>query len=525
MIVDLEKIPGPTIDQFDVCVVGAGAAGICLTVELLRHGKKVLLLEGGGLRFETSSQSLYDGEVAGLPYQGLYLGRTRVFGGTTTEWGGQILEIDEQIFEPREWVQGSGWPILKSELAPYYSRALEFEGLRDSLSTAAEIWDALKLTPPSFGDRLISDFSRWCPTTNFAQLHSSLLKNHRNLLVYYHANACELILADDGVTVNAVRCRTLTGKEGKFSAAYFALCLGGIENSRFLLQPPSNGYFFPWSSNRLIGRHFQDHIQCLAAEVKQLKLTPERSYFDYSSFNGLRYHPKVKLAFPVQKELHTLDACGTLVFLKDKEEELAAAFETYRLIKRKSFRKISLRRLIQFLHMLPTLAWHRFPYANRAWKRKISNSETIMLCVHCEQSPLSESRISLSENRDPLGIIQARIEWRISDQELSTIRQYIEVFTSEFTKRRIASVVPDHKLANDDYIISKCRESSHHMGGTSMAASQSTGVVDPQLKLFGTRNLFVCGTSVFPCGGYANPTHTLLALTVRLANHIRQLRF
>ena len=116
VILDLEALDQAPVQTADVCIIGAGAAGIALAVECSRLGMTVLLLEAGGAHFEAASQSLYSSEIAGRPHTGIHEGRFRVFGGTTTRWGGQILELDPLDFEHRAWVPDSGWPIPKTEL-------------------------------------------------------------------------------------------------------------------------------------------------------------------------------------------------------------------------------------------------------------------------------------------------------------------------------------------------------------------------------------------------------------------------
>src|SRR6202048_1200614 len=117
VILDLEKNMAIETDGYDVCVIGAGAAGIVLALDLAQRGARTLLLEAGGKGHEARSQDLYLGEISGIPYKGLYDGRFRTLGGTTTQWGGQILEIDDFIFQNRSWVDGSGWPVPKGRLS------------------------------------------------------------------------------------------------------------------------------------------------------------------------------------------------------------------------------------------------------------------------------------------------------------------------------------------------------------------------------------------------------------------------
>ena len=150
MIRDLLQQQPEAATAADVCIVGAGAAGIVLAVDLARRGKSVLLLEGGGTEIEDVSQDPYRSELTGLPHRGSHTGRCRAKGGTTTRWGGHILELDERDFEPRPGIEGSGWPFPKSELAPFYERALAMEGLARVTRQDAEVWREIGVQPPVF---------------------------------------------------------------------------------------------------------------------------------------------------------------------------------------------------------------------------------------------------------------------------------------------------------------------------------------------------------------------------------------
>src|SRR5579871_2743190 len=173
MIVDFEQTDGPISRQGTVCVIGAGAGGIALALELARLGLSVTLLESGGLEQEEATQALCASEVTGLPHDGIHAGRFRVLGGTTTQWGGQILELDQHDFEVRPWIPGSGWPFSKPALGPYYKRALEIEGLTAGLHDDGAVWEAIRSPQPALDASLEPFFTRWCPEPNFAQLFRS----------------------------------------------------------------------------------------------------------------------------------------------------------------------------------------------------------------------------------------------------------------------------------------------------------------------------------------------------------------
>ena len=511
---DLERERPLNAEASDICIVGAGAAGILLAVELLRLGKRVMLLEAGGADVEEASQEPYRSQVIGLPHQGVHTGRFRAKGGTTTRWGGQILEFDEADFARRPGVQGSGWPFAKAELTPFYARALELEGIPKTLRQDTEVWQSLGMTPPQFND-LDPYFSRWLPEPNFARLHAGTLEGHPHLDVWLHANAVDLLL--DGEQAVGVHCRTLGGVEATFTAREYVFCLGGIESSRFFLQPREGQ--LPWNRSGLLGRHYQDHIDSNAAEIVPRNPGRFHELFDNVFLHGLKYHPKLRLASAVQRERGTLNVAATMLFLSGLDEATAAIKATAKHLLRGRLREVQGGDLARLAANLPLLLRQSYRYAvqHRAYNPPDAR---ILLRVHCEQEPLSESNITLSGERDSLGLLRTRLDWRIADRELETIRTFVQVATASLNS--LAEVRPDPDLlAGSRAYVARCDDSLHHMGGMRMAVSEREGVVDPNLRLHGTRNAFVCSAAVFPTSGYSNPTHTLLALAMRLAEHLR----
>lgn len=511
MILDLETADAAP-DTYDVCIIGAGAAGITLASDLVRRRRRVLLLEAGGRRPERASSAIVEAESVGLLHKGVNAGRFRVLGGATTEWGGQILELDDIDFRERAWVPGSGWPIAKSSLAPYYRRVIDFIGLQDALQDDSEVWRALGRSAPEVGPDLIPVFSRWCPERNFAALQAGLLETHPELVVYLHANALSFKLDENGSRVTSVGCRTLGGKSAEFRADRFVLCLGGIETSRFLLQPAERAQ--PWCSNGMVGRHFVDHIVCSGARLHETTLQPPQDYFDYVRTGGFRFHPKLKLSEKAQERLGTLNVCGTMAIL---DRGHAIADEASLAMRR--WRNLGVRGI-----GLKGMAALAAEVGRRAVTRVLRNTDpAIVLRVHTEQAPLSGSRITLSGQRDALGQFRARIDWRTDPLELATVRRFVEVFRVTFAKRGLGRMDPLPALADDDLLTRSFEDSIHHMGGTRMSVRPGEGVVDPQLRLHGLKNTYVCSSSVFPTSGFSNPTHTLLALTLRLGEHIGDL--
>jgi choline dehydrogenase-like flavoprotein len=522
VILDLEKNMAIETDGYDVCVIGAGAAGIVLALDLAQRGARTLLLEAGGKGYEARSQDLYLGEISGIPYKGLYDGRFRTLGGTTTQWGGQILEIDDFIFQNRSWVDGSGWPFPKSELQPFYDLASKWERLDRSLKHSEDIWAELGLEKPDFHGDLVSALSQWCPATNFARIYGDALAQSKTLTAVLHANACGFFIANDGATVTGVRCRTLRGGQLSFRAKKFVLSMGAIENCRLLLHPSAAGSATPWGQRGLVGRFYQDHVSCIAADILDQAPETTRNYFDYVSTSGFRFQPKMKLSPANQEALRTLDVCGFMLFFSGEDDDMALAYETYRLLKTRRLHKLSAGRLMHFAAHLHELAWHKMPYS-RSLKSN-SKERTCKLCVNTEQIPFSAGRIDLSAQMDVLGLHRPRVAWKTSEQELHSIRRYVEVASEVFARKDWGRIVPHRDLfAEGDVMSARFEDIFHHIGGTRMGLTEGDGVVDPDLKIFGTRNAYVCSSSVFPCAGFANPTHTVIALALRLAHHLADL--
>ena len=515
LIRDLEQeLPGPD-ERAQICIVGAGAAGIVLAMELARLGRRVVLLEAGGREIEEASQEPYRSEVVGHVHRGVHVGRFRAQGGTTTMWGGQILELDAIDFEKREWVSGSGWPFPKSELREGYARALELEGMSGAQLNDVAVWGELKLQQPRFND-LVQYFTRWTPQPNFAVLHKGELEGGK-IDVWLHANAVGMDL--EGDEVRGVRVKTLGGREAIFRAERYVFCMGTIESSRFFLQPREGD--LPWNRSGLLGWHFQDHIDSNAAEVRVLDRRRFHAWFDNVFLCGYKYHPKVKWTEQAMRDRGVLNAGATMYFLSEMDEQLGAIKETVKKVRRGGLggvRAGDVRHILANLPLLARQTW-RYKMAHRAWNPE---SARVMLRVHCEQEPLGASSITLADERDRLGLLRTRLDWRISDQELRTIREFARVAKQEL--RGLVEIDMDADLqGGGEGYLARCDDSNHHMGGMKMATADSQGVVDPDLRLFGTRNCYVCSGAVFPTSGFSNPTHTVLALAVRLARHLDRL--
>ncbi|HWF11059.1 MAG TPA: GMC family oxidoreductase [Bryobacteraceae bacterium] len=522
MIIDLDQsVELPPLSS-TVCIAGAGAAGIALAIELAGRGVGVTLLESGGLHPEPATQNLYQSDVAGLRHRGVHCGRFRVLGGTTTQWGGQILPLDSHDFEHRRWVPRSGWPFSKSVLKPFYRRALELEGLAGAWLDDTDVWKSIGVPAPDFGDSLIPFFSRWCPEPDFGRLFRDPLRENANITVLLHANVCEILLDGSRQAIAGLRCRTLEGREAVVTADAYVICLGGIESARLLLQPLADDARAPWNESGMTGRFFQDHIDASLIQVRPRSPKRLHRWFDNFYHRGFKYHPKLKLSASEQQRRNCLSIGATFEFRSRKAERVANLREGAQKFRRGLLNTGEALRLARHVPDAGLLLRQaaRFKLRGRAYN---PDDAGIFLRVHCEQAPDPDSRIILTSARDATGMRRIRLCWRVGELEIATMRHFSEVVRQAFARSGFADVTAIPALEEGGAaLFERFDDSNHHMGATRMANSCDGGVVNPDLRLFGVRNGYVCSSSVFPTGGFSNPTHTLIALAVRLAAHLAE---
>jgi choline dehydrogenase-like flavoprotein len=518
---------GVQIDA-DVCIVGSGAAGITLARRLASTGVDVCILESGGADYEQPIQDLGAGESIGFPYYQLEQSRLRLFGGTTAVWGGRVAQLDRIDFEQRPWVDHSGWPFSKETLAGYYAEAQISLGL-DPSNGDETLWDQLGLRRPKFdSERLSTSFFRFDEQfERFTLRRCQDFVESTKIRVLLHATVLDIRARADGAAVESIEIGNLRGGRGVVRAQIFVLAAGGLENPRILLQ--SRGVHANGLGNNedQVGRYFMEHPHARAGRVVPDKLWRLLNLLPRSHrHEGQRVAAVALPSEQLQEREGILNSALTLSVRRHPNANLPAAKWLYETLKWKVPHDHR-GRLAWWIHRRARQAVTERVGVVRRWLRAASHRRGLYVVARAEQAPNPDSRVVLSDERDVLGIPQIALDWRFGEIDKRSVRVVTEMLGREIQRLSMGRIEISPWLEDDsipwevDPLISNHPIGGyHHMGTTRMSTSPRRGVVDQDCRVHGLGNLYIAGSSVFPTSGWANPTLTILALTLRLGDHL-----
>jgi len=550
MISDANYYQAGQVINTDICIVGAGAAGIALATEFANAGTHVVLAESGGLSVEKELQQLFDGEVAERsrhPDPIFY--RRRVVGGTTSVWGGRCVPFDEIDFERRDYMPYSGWPLSRADILPYYMRAnpLCDAGIFDyhaSSSIGAESGDMI----PGFFSTTVSTYGieRFACPTHFGHLYRPLLNRAHNISLVCHATCTAIKLQDNGKRVAKLAFRNHRGQSFEILAKKYVLALGGLETPRLLLSSNDvmpNGVGNDYDK---LGRFYMCHLASTAAELQIPPAITNVIYGYEISKDGIYCRRRLALSAEAQHSHRIGNMIARFLYPNASNPEhrngiLSTLFLAKKLLQpeyRGAFsfndflrvnadkRKVDYAaHLKNILFDFPrTLVFSQMVLRKRFLaKRKLpsvvlkSRNNAYVLDINAEQSPDPNSRITLTSEKDSLGVPKIRVDWRTNDVDKRTIKTGLQLMRNEFRRSGYGELV-----IKEDNLENYRPVGGHHIGTTRMATSAREGVVDENCQVHGVSNLYIASSAVFPTSSHANPTLTIVALAIRLADYLKK---
>ncbi len=547
MIADAQDIaPGTTLEA-DICVVGSGAAGIALALALLDSNRSVLLLEAGGQSYEPASQALYEGSVsdAGL-HAPTHTYRRRSFGGSTAIWGGRCVPFDPIDFEPRPWIANSGWPIDAAALAPWYAQANSLCEAGRFAYTAENAFPA-GLRPmlagfdgADFTSNMLERFSR---PTDFAARYRARLAHAPNARVLLHANVTSLHTGPGGTHVDRLDLATLGGRRFGVRARDVVLAIGGLEIPRLLLASRGHHPDGLGNAHGQIGRYYMCHIAGTLGALSPAGGSGAVWHGYDVSDDGIYCRRRLALSAAAQRRLRTGNFIARLHHPRIPDPAhrtgalsllaLAKPFISYEYSRRlhgagatrlathlahaRNVAADPLGTAGFLLHWLRarTLAARKYPSVIVAPRANVYS-----LDFNAEQEPNPASRVTLASETDALGMPKLHVDWRHTATDMYTVRAAFAALADQLAASGAGRLAYDPAEV-EPAALQDGAYGGHHIGTTRMSANPRAGVVDAQCRVHGVANLFVAGSAVFPTSSQANPTLTVVALALRLAEHLK----
>jgi len=544
--------PSGEMLESDVCIVGGGPAAITVALELLRKKVSILLLVGGGPNRESASDQDLNRGVIARPgsHESLEENRRRVFGGASSAWGGRCIPFDPVDFKTRGWIPESGWPFSYDELDSFYRRALTLcrAGRYDFDSREVFPSESVEIIPGMKSEDLEDwHLERWSPPINFAKEFQSTLAGASNVRVILNAHALEFVSTNRKDRIDLVRAIS-QGKRFEVRAKTFVLATGGIENARILLSSKSDLHPSGVGNERdLVGRYYQAHPH---GTYTALAPTARKTIkYDYERDSDGVY---CRRRWSISEETQAQLKINNIIFFLDRTTAAhghrdaifsavfiakagLAVIRAHGSAKKRSKLKALAPDVRQHLAIVASDGLASIPRllklarARFAKDRRLPSvlpsvtSKYLGLYYQAEQVPNRDSRITLSPDQvDEHGMPRALVDLAFTEQDIRTVVEAHRIFVERYRASDAGELIYDEEeLAN--YVrhrFENFNSGAHHIGTTRMATSPEHGVVDENCKVHGVENLYLGGSSVFPTGGHANPTLTIVALALRLGDHL-----
>lgn len=527
MLIDTPAIPNGSTIHVDVCIVGGGPAGIAVAVPYLDDPtRSVALIESGGTEFNEEAQELAEAESTGHAYFPMKETRIRAFGGSSMSYGGINAPLDTLDFEKRPWVPLSGWPISRVDLDRYYEDAKVVSEVinPDAMSAGAE---------GRFGDEYgPTPSTRWAEIyftapARFGEMYAEKFRKSKNVSTYLYTTVIELETNESQTAIEGVRVAARDGSRFRVVADSYVIAGGGIENARLLLTSGNAERGGLANEHDVVGRYFQEHPR-----LYDRFLLPEDSSELAQRVQGAAgtlNFSRLGLSDAAQRDETLLNYITNVSFGYSGQD--TPQFQAVRRIANATRKPWSDSPYFQDVGGGPnSVRWVDIKTAMARPLRAVqsalnavlepsSKREWVQIETNVEQTPRAANRVTLSDKLDPYGIPRPELHWTLAPEEERTYRRGLELVVEALDS--LAPGLRDGRTSYSESWPDDVQGCWHHIGTTRMSDNPAEGVVDRDCRVHGVANLYVAGSSVFPTGGATSPTLTIVALALRLAEHLQ----
>lgn len=514
-IFDLREGQTARNENCDVCVIGAGAAGIYLAVQLASKGLDVILIEAGGAICGDASQVGFDARFSADAYPGATKGRAFGLGGSTSRWGG--LLVPHTRHDLREAIDPDVDPwssIVKVVSAKSdsvlnrlgYLKPGEFSEFAQT--HLGDIYNALSESGLDVAASLFLPMRN----KNLAFLLHEQQRERFRIRVFVNAVAKSWAMktgCDSGATLQRLSAIGSNGTCLDVVANRFVIAAGAIESARMLLELDSGASSGVLRSTARVGHYLTDHLSVSVADVAM------PSCDDVARIFGPRFSSGWMRSFRfIETDPPASSPRAFAHFIFENENPgFVLAKDVIGAMQGRRWPKVTGSQVVSGISGVFALAHARYfdstLYIPRGTKAHLQ--------LDIEQTPRLENRVSLCSDRDRYGRQVAEIHWHISDIDLSNIQALAGRLLDKWpgTKKGLPELIPKTTDSGNNK-----PHDVYHPVGTCRMGRDPEAVVDENLKVWGISNLWVVSTGVLPSAGTANPTFTMLCLAEALVEHL-----
>ena len=509
MHTDARHLPDNTHIQGDICIVGTGPAGLSIAMEWDHSPYKVILLEGGGFEYDDQMQDLFAGPTTGQHYYPLRSTRLHYFGGTSNHWAGFCSTFDEIDFEKRDWVPHSGWPIKKADLDPFYKKAQNILDL-GPYEYDTKFWQD---KDPNLKSLLPDNPAVWnkvwqfSPPTRLGRKYGDAVKKSKNIHLYTYAHVTQITANENASTIESLTVRNFAARTHTVKAKIYVFACNTIQNARLLLAACPQAPRGLGNDHDLVGRFFMEHLEVQSAWLHLPAPNPLKLYLFQAG--GTRMRCELAIKPEIQAKYRMLN--GTCSFFPSElAKDMTPAIKMWNSEDPRKNEET----------MKSMWAAHENSMA-----AKTEGFKDFQLKTRIEQAPNPDSRITLTGDKDALGMPRVQLHWVLTPFEKYSIRTLYELIGQQAGIANVGRIqLMDYLWDADDHSWPDYTGGGwHHMGTTRMSDDPQTGVVDANNKLHGVSNGYMAGASCFVTAAAPNPTLTITALSLRLSAHLKKI--
>ncbi|MBX9461718.1 MAG: FAD-dependent oxidoreductase [Aquamicrobium sp.] len=540
MLVDRQD--GTSVHHHNICIIGSGPVGIALALELARRGQAVTVLESGAHMASVEASQHSRAEIVGTPkHADMMVAVQRSFGGTSNLWGAGCVPLDPIDFERRPGLTDASWPLEYRDFASHFADASRYANCGPPV---------FEDEPPgvAIADREFrcSNLIRFAEPASFRTAHEDEIRRSQRIRLHLDATVTGMAFASDG-RVASLLVRSRSGEVTTLKAKTFVVACGGVETARLMLAVQRTAPSAFGGVDGPLGRYYMGH---LSGEIAQMRLANAALDAGLDFFRGAhgRYARRRIIAsddvqrrenltnvsfwpfMPPFRDAAHRSAVLSLAYLALSVPAIGRRLVSEHLRERNSTPPAPIvphlgnlvAGLPELLRFMPRFLHGRFLADTRLPGLHVRNAgRRYGVHYHAEHLPHAESRVTLANQHDELGMPRARIDMRVSDADVAPIvrtHQLLRDWVARTGLGELEWLYPEQDMPAR--VLAQAPDGVHQIGTARMGANSRTGVVDGDCRAFGSPNLYVAGSAVFPTSGQANPTFSAIALAVRLARHM-----